>query len=294
MTARGWLLFGAVSVLWGVPYLFIKLGLEDLDPLTIAAGRILLGGLALLPLTYRRLGEVFRRWRPLVVLAMVEVAAPFTLISVGELSISSGLAGVLIATEPMFVVVLGLLIARRGERPTRSRLVGLAVGLAGVVLLLGIQGSSWGAPLVLAASACYALGALLVGRWFAGLPTLAVVCGMLLTASVPVSVLAAAFEPAPVLTADGVLAVLILGLACTAGGFTSFFTLIHLAGAARAAVITYVAPIVATGCGVLVLDEVIGLRSAAGIGLILAGAYLATRSARAEDDRGLRADPAND
>ncbi|WP_030457217.1 DMT family transporter [Herbidospora cretacea] len=278
MSRRGLVLFLITCVLWGVPYLLISVALEGLGPVGVVAGRVALGALVLLPLAWRRgLPRLLReRWRPLALLAVVEVAVPFTLIAVGERTVSSGLAGVLIATEPLFVLALGLFWGER-ERLTRGAWAGVALGFLGVVVLLGVAGAGAGALLILAASACYAVGAILMHRLFHDLPPLTVSAGMLALAAGPLLAVAALTEPEPQLTTRVVLAVLGLGVACTAGGFTAFFALIAIEGPARAAFITYVAPVVAVAAGVLLLSEPVTARTIIGTVLILAGAALAAR-----------------
>lgn len=277
MSRRGWVLFATVSVLWGIPYLFIKTALEDLGPVSVAAARVVLGAAALLAFVLRPTWPrvLARRWWRLVILALVEVMVPFTLIAVGELTVSSAVTGVLIAAEPLFVAVLALRLAR-SERLRPRGWLGLGVGFLGVVVLLGVQGAGAGTPLILLAALSYALGALLVGRWFHDVPALTVVGAMLLVASGPLVVLAALLEPAPTLTGQAVGSVLVLGFVCTAGGFTAFFALINQAGPTRAALITYAAPIVAVSAGVAVLHEALTLRTLAGAALILTGAALVT------------------
>ncbi|MFI7131416.1 DMT family transporter [Nonomuraea sp. NPDC050153] len=279
MSRRGWALFGAVSVLWGVPYLFISLALEGLGAVSVVAVRVLLGALVLLPLTLRRgLPRTLRAHLPrLAVLALVEVVAPFTLIAVGELSVSSGLTGVLIATEPLFVLLIGL-VWKGSDRITSGAWAGVAAGFLGVITLFGVGGGGPGMPLIIAAAACYGLGALLVRRWFAGVPGIVVTTAMLLLATPPLLALAAVTDPAPQLTTQVLIAVLVLGVVCTAGGFTAFFALISAAGPVRASFITYVAPLVAVAAGVLVQGEPVTFRMVAGTVLVLLGASLAVRT----------------
>ncbi|MFD8378433.1 DMT family transporter [Streptomyces sp. NPDC059679] len=216
------------------------------------------------------------RWRPLLLLAVVEVAVPFTLIAVGERTVSSGLAGVLIATEPLFVLGLGVLWGKR-KRMARGAWGGAAFGFLGVVVLLGVEGAGTGAALILAAAACYAAGAVMMHRLFPGTPPVAVTTGMLTLATPPLLAMAAITEPAPQVTDRVLFAVIGLGAACTAGGFTAFFALISAEGPARAAFITYVAPVVAVSAGVLLLSEPVTARTVTGTLLVLAGAALAAR-----------------
>ncbi|MGD3112581.1 DMT family transporter [Streptomyces sp. YGL11-2] len=278
MSRRGLLLFMITSVLWGVPYLLISVALEGMGPVSVVAGRVALGALVLLPVAWRRgLSQLLReRWRPLLLLAVVEVVMPFVLIAVGERTVPSGLVGVLIATEPLFILALGLFWGKR-EPLARGAWVGVALGFLGVVVLLGVAGAGAGAVLVVAAAACYAVGAVLMHRLFLDVAPLAVSAGMLVLAVGPLLAVAAITEPAPQVTTRVLLAVLGLGVACTAGGFTAFFALIATEGPARAAFITYVAPLVAVASGLLLLCEPVTARTIAGTVLILAGAALAAR-----------------
>ncbi|MEU3183821.1 DMT family transporter [Streptomyces sp. NPDC006923] len=280
MNGRGLLLFLTVSVLWGVPYLLISLALEGMGPVSVVAWRVVLGALILLPVAWRRgLPPLLReRWRPLLLLAGVEVTAPFTLIAVSEHTVSSGLTGVLIATEPLFLLALGFFWGKR-ERLARGAWAGAALGFLGVIVLLGGAGAGagTGAVLVLIAAACYAVGALLMHRLFPGVPPLTVTAGMLALAAPPLLAVAAITEPAPRITVRVLFAVIGLGVACTAGGFTAFFALINEEGPTRAAFITYVAPVVAVTAGVVVLSEPVTVRVIAGTVLVLTGAAAAAR-----------------
>jgi len=283
MSRHGLLLFVITCVLWGVPYLLISVALEGMGPVAVVAGRVALGALVLLPWAWRRgLPRLLReRWRPVLMLAAVEVAVPFTLVAVGERTVSSGLAGVLIATEPLFILALGRFWGKR-DRLTRGGWVGAAIGFLGVVILLGVVGASTGAVLVLAAAACYAVGAVLLHQLFPDVPPLTVSAGMLTLAAGPLLVVAAVSEPVPQVTPRALLAVLGLGAACTAGGFTAFFALIVTEGPTRAAFIAYVAPVVAVAVGVLLHSESVTARTITGTVLILAGAALAARRPRGD------------
>jgi drug/metabolite transporter (DMT)-like permease len=279
MDGRSWALFAAVSVLWGVPYLFIDVALGDgVGPVWVAAGRVLPAAALLAPFALRRRRRALLRGRVgrLAVLAVIEIVVPFSLIPLGEQTVSSGLAGVLIATEPMFVLLAGLALRTRA-RPSVLAVAGLAVGFAGVVVLLGVEGSGPGVPLLLVAAAFYAVGAVLVGRWFGDVPSIVVVAGVLAVAGPILAVLALLLDPLPSPSVTGIAALAVLGLLCTAAGLVSFFTLIGRAGPDRAALITYVAPVVAVACGAVLLSEPIGTRTVAGTALILAGAWFATR-----------------
>jgi drug/metabolite transporter (DMT)-like permease len=289
MGRRGWALFAAVSVFWGVPYLFIDVALrEGIGPLSTAAGRVLLAVLVLAPFALRGQHRALLRGRVgrLLVLAVVEVVVPFSLIPLGEQTVSSGLAGVLIATEPLFVLMVGLVLRSRAK-PTPRALLGLAVGFGGVVVLLGVEDPGPGVALIVLAAAFYAVGAVLVGRWFGDVPALVVVAGMLALAAPVLIVLSLLVEPLPSTSWLGLSALAALGLVSTAAGFVAFFALINRAGPDRAALITYVAPVVAMIGGAVLLAEPVAARSLVGTGLIFVGAWLATQTAeRQRHDRG--------
>ena len=282
MTARAWWLFAAVSVLWGIPYLFIKLAVEDISPIWIAFGRIVVALAVLLPYAWhkgalRGLGE---HWKALLVYSLVEICLPWPLIGFGEGRVSSGLAAILIAAVPLIVALMALRVDHE-ERAEGARLVGLIVGFAGVVVLLGLDvagrpGELLGALAILLAAVGYAAGPMIIKHRFRAIDPLGPV-----TASMGISALvlapAAAFSvPAEMPSTQTLLSVLVLGLACSALGFLLFFALIHAVGPGRATVITFVNPVVAVALGIVLLGEGIGLSAAAGLLLILAGSWLST------------------
>jgi drug/metabolite transporter (DMT)-like permease len=282
VSRRAWALFAAVSLLWGVPYLFIKVAVEDLSPASVVFWRTAVAALVLLPLALRR--GAFRglrpRYRALIVLALVQVVVPFTLISVGEQYIASSLTGLLIALEPAWVALIAAAFVG-AERVRGRRVVGLAVGLVGVALLLGVDvGLEWaqlvGAALIIGATISYAAGALLIKQRFSDRPPLGFVTVTLAISAVVMAPAAAFSMPTAVPDMRVIGALLALAIPCTAVGFIVFFDLIAVAGASRAAVITYVTPVVAVAAGVAVLDERITLATLAGLLLILAGSWLAT------------------
>lgn len=283
MSARAWLLFAAVSVVWGVPYFFIKVAVDaDVPPAFVAWSRIALGALLLLPLALRRgaLRGLDGRWAAIAAYAACEIAVPFTLISIGEQHVASSLTAILIASMPLMVALLALPLSP-GERPGGTRLVGLLVGLAGVVALLGIDVAGepdelLGAALILVATLGYATAPFIIQRRLADLDPLGPVTASLVLATVALLPAAVIWPPEEVPPADALASLVVLGSVCTALGLVLFFRLIAEAGPSRASVITYVNPLVAVLLGVLVLDERLGLTSIAGLLLILAGSWLAT------------------
>jgi drug/metabolite transporter (DMT)-like permease len=302
VTRRAWIAFAACSVLWGIPYFFIKVAVEDLPAVFVAWARIALAAAILLPLAayqgaLRGLWE--RRWL-LVAFALIEIAIPFTLIPVGERHISSSLAAILIAAVPLTVAILAVRFAPE-ERVHGIRLAGLFVGLIGVVLLLGIDvaGKSdelLGALCVLGATLGYAAGPMLANKTLSDLPAIAPVAVAVTVSSVvllPFAAVGWPDHPAP-FKAWG--SVIVLGVACTAIALVVFFVLLTEAGPSRASVITYINPVVAVTLGVAFLDESLGAASLAGLVLILAGSYVSTRAGHRQpalvgDDHGLHAVP---
>ena len=284
MSGRGWGLFALVSVLWGVPYLFNEIALRDLGPVTVAAARVVVAAVVLAPLllTGQRWRIFQRHWRPLLLVASFEVVIPFTLIAVGQLSVPSGTTGVLIATEPLFIALLAPLITTR-PRLNPAGWLGLVLGLAGVATLLGVDVAGAGILLITGAALSYAIGAIVIDDRLGATEPLTATAAMLTTAMLPLVLIAALIEPRPVLTTESLVAVMILGVACTAGGFTAFFALIKHAGATKAALITHAAPVVSLTAGIIVLGEQLTLWQLAGCLLILAGAALVIRPAKPDD-----------
>jgi drug/metabolite transporter (DMT)-like permease len=282
MSARAWWLFAIVSVVWGIPYLFIKLAVEDLSPVAVAFGRLAVAFALLLPYALHKgaLRGLGRHWRVLLVYSVVEICLPWPLIGFGEQRVTSGLAAILIAAVPLIVALIALRVDHE-ERAEGSRLVGLLVGFAGVVVLLGIDvagrpGELIGGLAILLAAVGYAIGPMIIKHRFARLDPLGPV-----TASLGISalallpfVLAAPPDTAP--SAQTIASVIVLGVACSAGGFLFFFALIAAVGPGRATVITFVNPVVAVFLGIVILGESIGTSAVAGLLLILAGSWLST------------------
>jgi drug/metabolite transporter (DMT)-like permease len=286
MTRRAWLMFAAVSLLWGVPYLFIKVAVGEVPPVTVVFVRVALAASLLLPLAARRgaLRGLARRFPALVVLSLLEIAVPFVLISMGEQRISSSLTGLLIAALPLFVALLALRFDR-AERVGGLRLLGLLLGIGGVALLLGLDvggdaGQLVGAVLVLLATLCYAASTLVIKRSFSGVPMLGVVAVATAVATVLLAPPALALTPARLPGVEVVLSLSALGVLCTAAALVLYFGLIVEAGPSRAAVITYLNPAVAVILGVAILGEPLTPAIVLGFLLIIAGSLLATQSSR--------------
>ena len=281
MSRRGWLLFGAMCVIWGVPYLLIKVAVHDLSPAMLVLARTALGALLLLPIAAgrRELRPVLRRWRPLLAFATIEIAVPWILLGTAEKRVSSSLTGLLIAAVPLVGAVIARVTGGRERLGVQSGL-GLLVGVLGVVSIVGLnlEGASV-APLseIASVAVCYAVGPVILQRWLADLPPLGVVgaaLGITAVAYVPITVWTGAGRM-PSATAIG--AVVALAVVCTAVAFLVFFALIAEIGPVRATVITYVNPAVAAVLGVAVLGERFTAGMGVGFALVLAGSLLATR-----------------
>lgn len=280
---RSWILFAAMCVIWGIPYLLIRVAVRDFSPGTLVFARTALGGLVLLPFAVRSgaLGAVARRWRWLLAFTVVEIGVPWLLLSYAERSLSSSLAGLLVAAVPLVGVVVATVLRSADRGGGVLRVAGLALGLAGVVLLLGLDVGQVHAAAVVEMGVVvvgYAVAPVILSRRLADLPSLPVVCASLLLAAVGYLPYAATHLPTSVSISVG-LSVLALALICTAVAFLVFFALIAEIGPSRATVFTYVNPAVAVLLGVTVLGERFTAGMAAGLPLILVGSFLAARRA---------------
>ena len=282
MSTRGWALFAAVSVIWGMPYLFIKIAVDEISPSLMAWSRLALAAAVLLPLAWklgalRGLGE---RWRILTVFAAVEMAVPWPLLGFGEVHVSSSFAAILIAAVPLFVALLATRFDH-SERPTATRLVGMLIGFAGVIALVGIDiggkgDELLGALAILVVAFLYAIGPMIVKRRLSDVNPLGPVAASVGIAALLVTPFAAVDLPDSVPSADTLASVAVLGLLCSALAFLLFFSLIAEVGPGRATVITYINPVVALALGVVVLDESVTTGVVVGLLLILAGSWLST------------------
>jgi drug/metabolite transporter (DMT)-like permease len=269
-----------MCVIWGIPYLLIRVAVRDLSPEAVVFFRTAAAALLLLPIAVRRgqLVSVFRRWRPLLLFTAIEVTAPWWLLSSAEEHISSALAGLLLAAVPLFGVVLSRLVGST-EVFDRARLFGLGLGLVGVGSLVGLQVrdvSGLAVAMVLLTALGYAAGPLVLSRRLADLPAVGVTTASLLLTMVIWAAPAAVSMPDRV-SGKVVWSMAALSVVCTAAAFVIFFALIAEVGPTRATVITYVNPAVAILLGVIVLDEHFTLGMAIGFPLVIAGSVLATR-----------------
>lgn len=283
MSRRAWLAFAAMSLIWGVPYLFIKIAVDGgVTPLMLAWSRVTLAAIVLLTLAWRAgtLGSVRGRGRWLLAYAVAEISLPFPLIAAGEVHVASSVSAIIIAAVPLVGAVLAMRFDH-SERPTVTRAFGLMLGFGGVIVLVGVDiaGNAQellGAGAILLAACGYAVGPMVIKHRLAGLDPRATMGTSLAIAALVLAPGAAIDRPHSVPTPGAVGSVVVLGLLCTALAFVIFTVLIREAGTSRATVITYVNPVVAVALGVGLLGERPGAGAVAGLLLILAGSWLST------------------
>jgi drug/metabolite transporter (DMT)-like permease len=283
VTTRGWVLFAAMGVIWGIPYLLIKIAVGEFAPATLVLGRTAIGTLLLLPIALARsdLSTLRPHWRLLLVYTAVEIVGPWFLLSHAETRLSSSLSGLLIAGVPLVGALLALATGH-DDRPDASRWTGLALGFIGVGLVVGFNVAADDLIAVGEVGLVvlgYAIGAMLIAR-MRDVPSLAVITGSLAMAAIVYLPFGIAQRPAVLPSAQAIGSVAVLGVVCTALAFLVFFALIREVGANRATVITYVNPAVAVALGVAVLGEPFTATIAAGFVLIALGSFVGTRRPR--------------
>jgi drug/metabolite transporter (DMT)-like permease len=277
-------LFGAMCVIWGIPYLLIRIAVRDLSPATLVLARTGIAALLLLPIAAARqeLRPVVRDWSAVLAFAGVEIALPWVLLGAAEQQISSSLTALLIAAVPLIGAVIARTTGER-ERLGLQSLLGLLVGLAGVAAIVGLNLEGAGAlPIVEVGlvAVCYAVGPVILQRWLAELPALGVIAASLAVTAVVYLPIAAFSFPQQMPSAKVIWSVVGLAVVCTAIAFLLFFALIAEIGSVRATVITYINPAVAAVLGVAILGEHFTTGMAVGFVLVLLGSVLATRPGR--------------
>jgi drug/metabolite transporter (DMT)-like permease len=281
VSRRGWWLFAAMSLIWGVPYLLIKVAVGGVAPPVLVLARVGIGAALLLPIAIRRreLAPLLPHWRWVLLFALVEIIAPWLLLSEAETRLSSSLSGLLIASVPILVAIFGRLTGGQ-DRLTPVRWTGLLIGLAGVGLLVaagGAHGDAGSVAEVLMVAVCYAIGPLVAARKLSELPSLGLTAACLAVAAIVYAPVAAITWPSAAPAPKVIAALCTLAVVCTAIAFVVFFALIAEAGPARASVITYINPAVAVALGVGVLGEHLTLAMGIAFVAILGGSVLATR-----------------
>jgi drug/metabolite transporter (DMT)-like permease len=279
---RAWLLFSAMALLWGVPYLFIKVAVDSYSPVAIVVGRTLIGALLLLPfaLRHRALRPALAHWPWVLAFGAIEMAGPFLLLGHAEQTLPSGLTGLLVATVPLFAAVIAL---GGGDRSVLkpSRAIGLFVGFIGVAIIvigpgLAVDGVAGLVAIgeVLLVAVCYAIAPFIIARQLKDVPALGTITVSLFAVGIfylPIAFLTQHEVP----TVESTVSLIALAVLCTAVAFIVFFALIERVGPVRAPLFTYVNPVVAIVLGVLILGEEITIGLLIGFPLVLLGCWLA-------------------
>ena len=283
MTRKGWLLFIAISVFWGIPYFFIKIAVRELDPAVVVFARAAIAAAVLIPIAVRgkALLLLFRHWPIIILFSLIHMVGAFLLISFGEQHVSSSLTSLLIAANPLLVALFAS-VFDKSERVSGLRLIGLLVGMMGLVVLLGFDVGSdsqmWlGAAFILLAATGYAIGAMMLKhRPLVELPRISLAAAECSITTIVLLPLILFRLPSRAPSAGVVASLLVLGIVCTALALPTFFALIAEVGASRGTVITYVNPAVAVLLGVTILQEPLTITIIAGFLLIIAGCWLST------------------
>jgi len=286
-TRKGWLLFAVMAFVWGITYLFIKESVQSITPPAVVAGRTLLGGLVLLPFAIRSgaLKAAWKHWPWVLAFGLVEMAGPFLLLSHAETQLPSGLTGLLVATVPLFAVIIALL---RGDRSALApvRLGGLLLGFVGVAVVVAGPGlfPSESASVVaigeiLLTAVLYAIAPFIIAHKLADVPSIG-------TITLALFAIGLGYLPAALLTQHELptlrsgVSLLLLGIICTAVAFVAFFALIREVGPVRAPLFTYVNPIVAILLGTIFLSEPITPGLLIGFPLVIIGCWFAGTGGR--------------
>jgi drug/metabolite transporter (DMT)-like permease len=281
MTRRGLLLFAAMCVIWGIPYLFIRIAVTELSPATLVFLRTGIAALVLVPIALTRGGGVrplLGRWRPLLLFAAIEVAIPWFFLSSAEQKLSSSLTGLLISAVPLVATVTALAFGNR-DRIGLSSLAGLLIGVVGVAAIVGFDLGTANLTALLEIGLVvvgYAVGPVILSRYLSDLPSVSVIAVSLALCTLAYAPIVAIQRPTAVPGTGVLVSVAVLAIVCTALAFLVFFALIAEIGPVRATVITYINPAVAALLGVAVLGETFTLGMGLGFVLVLLGSALAT------------------
>jgi drug/metabolite transporter (DMT)-like permease len=283
VTRRGFLLFAALGVAWGIPYLLIKIAVGELDPAMVVLGRTVVGTVLLLPLALFRheIIPVLKRWRPLLAYTVVEIVLPWFFLSSAEQRLPSSTSGLLLAAVPLAGIAIAFVFGRP-ERLHLANWLGILLGMIGVAALVGLDvaGSDLiGVAELVVTVIGYALGPAILARWMSDLPGIGVVTTSLGIAAIiyiPVVLLTGAV-PTALPSPPVWISVLLLGAICSALAFVLMFALVGEIGPVRATTITYVNPAVAIVAGAIVLHERVTWVTIVGFVLVLGGSFLAAR-----------------
>ena len=272
-----------MCVIWGIPYLLIRVAVREITPAMLVFLRTAGSTLLLLPLaaSHGELRSLLPRWRPLLAFTAVEIAVPWILLSSAERRVTSSLAALLLAATPFLGVALAA--STGGERFDARRVAGLVVGLVGVAAIVGLDiGRTSGVGLVEMAGVVvgYATGPWILHRYLDDLPSLGVIAASLALTALVYAPIAAFQLPSSLPSGRVIASIVTLAVVCTAVGFVVFFELIVEGGPVRSNLITYVNPAVAALLGVLVLSERFTVGMGVGFALVLVGSVFAAARSR--------------
>lgn len=265
---RGWLTeFVLLAAIWGSSFLFMRLAVVEFGPVPTAAVRVAIAAAFLMPLIWLRgLGPDLRRhWKPIFLIGVFNSGIPFACFAFALLSITTGLSGILNATVPLFGALVAWLWLK--DRLTGARVLGLAIGFAGVALLAWDKASfkpdnsgiapGWAVLACLLATMCYALAANATKRYLSGLPALVTATGSQIGATLALALPALWFWPDHMPGLQAWLSLLVVGVLCTAIAYILYFRLIERTGPARALAVTFLVPVFAILYGALFLGEAV-------------------------------------
>lgn len=287
MTRKSWSLFVAVGILWGIPYLLIRVAVRDFSPAMVVFSRVLIGALILVPLSMHQksFSAALRNYKYIFLYAAVEIMGPWFLITKAEMKISSGLAGLLVATVPIWATIYA---SMTGDKTVwhRRRLMGLVIGFVGLVAVVGIESLSgknslWAIFSILIAAVGYALAPNMIMKKLPDVSGLAINALAMTMAAVVYAPFAILQWPTGHVSRDSLLSVIALGIFPTALAFVVFFAVLKEIGPARASLVTYLNTAFAVLLGVLILSEPLTFGIIIGLPLVLVGSYFASRKPRA-------------
>jgi drug/metabolite transporter (DMT)-like permease len=276
-----------MCLIWGIPYLFIRIAVSEVAPVVLVFTRALVAALILMPIVLARGGlrGLSGKWVPLLAFTAVEMAAPFFLLASAEQHISSSLAGLLVSSVPLVGVLINLGFGVR-ERIGPVGLGGLLVGLVGVLAIVGLDlrvSDVWALVAMALVAVGYALGPAILSRYLAGVPSATVIGVALMLCAILYAPLAALQWPHTVPHLSVIASLVVLAVVCTALAFLVYFALVAEIGPVRSTVVTYINPAVAALLGVAVLNEKFTFGMGIGFVLVLLGSALATRRRRSSE-----------
>lgn len=283
MSRKGWILFTLVGLLWGVPYLFMKVAVEELSTPMIVFTRLMIGAALLVPLALREgsLKSALKYWRYILLYAVLEMVIPWSLITSSQRDLSSGVVALLVATVPIWAT---LFAHQTGDSTAahRVRIFGIIIGLIGITLIVGIEsisdfGNIRALLQILVAAASYAWAVNMITRKAPGISGIAINGIAMMISSVIFAPFAIANRPETLPSLEVTLSMLGLGVLCSGIAFWVFFVVLDEIGPARASLVVYPNTAVAVVLGIVILREPITLAILIGLPLVLIGSYFASR-----------------